>query len=157
MEKRKIEEYFGCAKKNCHEHDSLSVPIMLLSKLLQDHFEVIAKSYGMTSSEVDVLFTVSFHERPISPTELYEGMLFSSGGMTKLLKKLESSDYIERLPNPDDKRSMLVNCTPKGKELSEQVLAVTINDENNLFSCLDDTERSIMEKALEKVIRRIIN
>jgi len=49
----------------------------------------------------------------VAPINLYESLVFSSGGMTKLLKKLEDRNYISRVDNPIDKRSKLVRITPE--------------------------------------------
>ena len=44
----------------------------------------------------------------MSPTELAEIVLRSSGGMTQILDRLERAGLVERTPDPDDRRKVLV-------------------------------------------------
>ena len=46
-------------------------------------------------SHIDVLASLHFNGNALSPTELYDAMLFSSGGMTKVLKKLEEKGILK--------------------------------------------------------------
>ena len=42
------------------------------------------------------------------------------GAMTRMLDRLACKGWIERLPNPADKRGVLVQLTPDGAALCEQ-------------------------------------
>jgi MarR family transcriptional regulator, organic hydroperoxide resistance regulator len=41
----------------------------------------------------------------------------TTGGMSKLVDRIEASGYCRRLPNPDDRRSSLLELTPGGKRM----------------------------------------
>ena len=41
----------------------------------------------------------------------------TTGGTSKLVDRIEASGYCRRLPNPDDRRSSLLELTPEGKRL----------------------------------------
>jgi MarR family transcriptional regulator, organic hydroperoxide resistance regulator len=41
----------------------------------------------------------------------------TTGGTSKLVDRIEASGYCRRLPNPDDRRSSLLELTPAGKRL----------------------------------------
>lgn len=58
----------------------------------------------------------------LSPTQLYTSAQVTSGGMTKMMHGLTDLGMIERVENPDDKRSRLVRLTPKGAVLAEQIV-----------------------------------
>ena len=88
---------------------TLSLPITLIHKIVFNKNEQYIKDkYGLNHSEIDVLISLYFNNKTQTPTELYESTIFSSGGMTKVLKKLEQDKYISRSPDKNDKRSMLV-------------------------------------------------
>ncbi|MCZ7631319.1 MAG: MarR family transcriptional regulator [Microthrixaceae bacterium] len=57
----------------------------------------------------------------LAPNELYTGLERSSGGMTKMLKRLADLGLVRRVNNPADKRSKLVRLTAAGKRVEEQV------------------------------------
>ena len=50
----------------------------------------------------------------MSPTELSEIVLRSSGGMTQILDRLERAGLVARAPDPDDRRKVLVELTDEG-------------------------------------------
>jgi MarR family transcriptional regulator, organic hydroperoxide resistance regulator len=41
----------------------------------------------------------------------------TTGGTSKLVDRIEASGYCRRLPNPDDRRSSLLELTPEGRRL----------------------------------------
>jgi DNA-binding MarR family transcriptional regulator len=41
----------------------------------------------------------------------------TTGGTSKLVDRIEASGYCRRLPNPDDRRSSLLELTPDGRRL----------------------------------------
>ena len=47
-------------------------------------------------------------EGPVSPKQVIAHMGLSSGSGTALLDRLERAGYTRRLPNPDDRRSVLI-------------------------------------------------
>jgi MarR family transcriptional regulator, organic hydroperoxide resistance regulator len=41
----------------------------------------------------------------------------TTGGTSKLVDRIEANGYCRRLPNPDDRRSSLLELTPEGRRL----------------------------------------
>jgi DNA-binding MarR family transcriptional regulator len=111
--------------------------------------------YGVNHSEIDVLISLYFNGYVQSPTELYESTIFSSGGMTKVLKKLEENKYVSRIPDKKDKRSMLVSLEEKGANLAVEVLDFFITEDKKFFGILDDDEIESMKKILKKLVNTI--
>ena len=56
----------------------------------------------------------------ITPVELKTVLSVDPGAMTRMLDRLACKGWIERLPNPADKRGVLVQLTPDGAALCEQ-------------------------------------
>ena len=54
------------------------------------------------------------------PAELKTVLSVDPGAMTRMLDRLACKGWIERLPNPADKRGVLVQLTPDGAALCEQ-------------------------------------
>ena len=108
------------------ELPELAAENMLLIGRLKRAAAVIARElekvygeYGLTEGSFDVLATLRRSGTPytLTPTELFSSLMVTSGTMTTRLKNLENQGLIDRLPNPDDARSLLVRLTDKGKEL----------------------------------------
>ena len=91
--------------------------------LIARELEKVYGEYGLTEGSFDVLATLRRSGAPytLTPTELFSALMVTSGTMTTRLKNLENQGLIDRLPNPDDARSLLVRLTDKGKELIEKI------------------------------------
>lgn len=72
-------------------------------------------------NEFDVLITLdNAPDRRLRMTDLAEAVMFSSGGLTRLVGRLESRGLVERIPYPDDARSFYAALTGGGSQrLSE--------------------------------------
>lgn len=143
-----------------HEFDTeigyVTLPLIILSqRLLTEIANLLDEKYNLSNSELDVLASLnsaSDEEYTLTPTRLYERLFLSSGGMTKVLKKLEKKGFIQRLDNKDDKRSKLVQLTKSGSEILEVSLADVIKFEENFFTATDTNERKMLSDLLFKVL-----
>lgn len=134
----------------------LSIPFFILHKKIYEKGEnLISKEFHINQSELDVLAALYYEGGDtftMTPTNLYDVMLFSSGGMTKLLKKLENKNFIRRLENKIDKRSSLVQITDLGIEITIKALEDIVSFEDEYFSKLDKNEQDIFKKLIYKML-----
>jgi len=132
------------------------LPLIILSqKLLSDISKLLDEEFNLSNSELDVL--ASLHsaqdeDHTLTPTQLYERLFFSSGGMTKVLNKLQIKEFIIRLENKEDKRSKLVQLTPTGIEILKIALADVTKLEETIFSNVNDNERKQLSNLLFKTL-----
>ncbi len=110
--------------------------------------------FGFRDGEFDVLATLRRAGAPycLSPTQLYKSLLVTSGAMTNRLNHLEEQGLIERIHDPDDKRSTLVSLTPYGRERIEQALIVHTETQNAILANLSDTQRQQLESLLRELL-----
>ena len=140
-------------------HDIINVTVpfyMLYGKLLNAITSIQEQKFNISNSELDVLGSLKMSggvDCTLSPTELYERLLFSSGGMTKVLKKLEEKEFIERVYNSNDKRSKLVQLTQKGALILDKTLKAVIQEENKVFANLNDEDRIAFKSLLVKALK----
>ena len=113
--------------------------------------------FDLNHWEFDVLATLRRAGKPycLSPTALFDSMMVSSGTMTNRLQHLEKKQLIERLDNPDDKRSLLVQLTPQGVELIDTVMLSHVRLENELLAGISGEELSILNTLLKKIERNL--
>ena len=116
-----------------------------------DKTDISLSHFGLLRSDSDVLVTLFFNNKVLSPTELYEAMLFSSGGMTKVLKRLEEKELISRIPSSIDKRSLLVQLEVKGEVLIKQALLAIAEYQSQFLSILEESEKVVIENAFKKL------
>ena len=112
------------------------------------------KHYTLQAAEFSVLETLRKKQMPhcLTPTELSTAMLFSSGGLTKVLNRLTMAGFIIRIENPNDKRGKLVQLTGKGKDLIDKVIVELHAKERNKMNVLSQSEKVQLNTLLEKVL-----
>jgi DNA-binding MarR family transcriptional regulator len=152
MEKIYLDNFYN----NINEDNrimALGVPLALIYKyLFNENNQSLQEKYDLTLSEGDVLFSLYFNGKVLSPTNLYKATVLTSGGMTKILKKLQDKKLISRIPAKEDKRSMLVKMDSKGEQLIETSLKDIIEVDNKIFSVLNNEEKRILETIFKKLV-----
>ena len=153
MKKKYLDKFYNnTITYKQYEIFATALPITLLHKSMFNETEQFLKEkYDLLHSHVDVLATLYFNDNALSPTDLYDATVFSSGGMTKVLKKLEERKYISRTPSLEDKRSLLVCLTPLGKELVEESLGQIAQHKEKIFNVLSLKEKEDLKNILSKV------
>ena len=76
----------------------------------------------------------------MSPSELGERLIVTRATVTGLLDSLERRGLVLRSANPDDRRSLLVEITPAGLEVIQQVRTIIHGRETAWMRVLTDAE-----------------
>ncbi|WKE64875.1 MarR family transcriptional regulator [Gallaecimonas kandeliae] len=108
------------------------------------------KELGLSNTDFDVLATLKRGGQPLTPTELYQSAMLSSGAMTARLDKLEGRGLIHRAPSEEDRRSLKVALTEEGTALIDQAVAIHVENERRLLAPLTEAE----QQQLAALMRR---
>lgn len=122
--------------------------------LTRNYLEAFFQRYGLQLGEFDVLATLRRAGMPytLGPTQLFETLMVSSGGMTNRLDRLEKAGLIARTPNPADRRGTLVSLTQKGLELMERIVPLHVENEARALHALSREEQELLNELLGKLI-----
>lgn len=122
--------------------------------LLFQDLESELRQFGMLPADLDVLVALRTRPAPrqLTPTELCRSLLLSSGGLTKILHRLEAAGWIDRPANPADGRSRLVRLTRKGKGHVERVINEVVAHEDRCLAPLADAEQAELARLLGKLV-----
>ncbi|HMO56577.1 MAG TPA: MarR family transcriptional regulator [Roseiflexaceae bacterium] len=110
--------------------------------------------FGLNRGEFDVLATLRRNGPPyrLTPTGLFTELMLSSGAMTNRLDRLEQAGWIARIPDPTDRRGVLVELTPQGIELVDVVVASHLENEERLLAALTAAEREQLAALLRTLL-----
>lgn len=124
------------------------------SALLQPKLDACFSAFGMTAWEFDVLATLRRSGPPycLAPTTLFSTLMVTSGTMTHRLKGLETSGLVQRLSNPDDARSLLVQLTAAGFDLIDRAVAAHVENERCILAALTPTELAQLDASLARLL-----
>lgn len=158
MKKDYLDNYYENAFKQERKVFAISAPLAFLYKHLYTKNQILMQEkHDLSLSEIDILASLVFNNKIMTPTNLYEATFLSSGGMTKILKKLEDKKLIKRVASKEDKRSFLVKIEKKGEDLLSKCFETLIQIDEKLFSVLDEKEQEGLKVTLKKIIYSLID
>ena len=141
--------------------DLRTLPMALFGRLneaaervMREHMNPLFARAGLQSGEFDVLATLRRAGAPymLSPTQLYEAAMISSGGMTDRLDRLERAGLVVRRPDPKDRRGKLIVLTDPGKRLIDEAIGRHVANEERLLLSLTQAEQETLDALLKKLI-----
>jgi DNA-binding MarR family transcriptional regulator len=117
----------------------------------QDEF---FSALGLKPGWLDVLAALRRAGDPyrLTPTKLAEEALISTAGMTNRLDRLEQAGLVERLPDPEDRRGILVELTGEGRELVDSAVDAHRGLSKRLLGGLDPGEREELDRLLKNLL-----
>ena len=153
-----INEVLIKTKNNWPESDRNISPEILrmhrVTSYLHHNLEEVLDHYLIQPADFSVLETLRKEPIPhcLTPTELSTAMLFSSGGLTKVLNRITIAGYILRIDNPNDKRGKLVQLTESGKSLIDNIIVELHKTEQNKMDVLSKDEKEKLNSLLAKIL-----
>lgn len=125
-----------------------------IRQLTESFYQRLLKPHGVSHSEYRVLSTMRTRGRDFrtTPNALNQVVQITSAGMTRSLDRLEAAGHIERTPNPEDRRSVLVGLTSEGWDFARKLAL-------DLAAHHADVLDGLAPKALRaetEVLRRVV-
>jgi DNA-binding MarR family transcriptional regulator len=125
-----------------------------LAKHLERALQETFSDFNLNGGEFDVLATLRRSGQPyqLSPTELFNTLMVSSGTMTHRIDRLEQSELVKRTPDPNDRRGTLIVLTDKGFNLIEKAVEAHVDNEHRILRVLETPEREALMLLLRKLL-----
>jgi DNA-binding MarR family transcriptional regulator len=125
-----------------------------LARYLDHGMDEVLARHGLRRESWDALASLRRAGPPyrLSPTQLYHGLMRSSGAMTNRLHRLADRGLVRRVPDPDDGRGMLVELTERGKALVESVAPDHVANEQHMLAALTPTQQNQLADLLRTLL-----
>lgn len=109
--------------------------------------------HGLGEGDFDVLATLRRQGEPfaLTPGELGERTLVTSGAVSKRLDRLEGRGLVERRPSDTDGRSRTVVLTVEGRRVIDAAMEDHVANEARLLAALDDDDRATLGLLLGRL------
>jgi DNA-binding MarR family transcriptional regulator len=140
------------------ELDTSSFPPMVrlarLGVLIEGFQQGVLSPFDLSSGDYGVLAALRRAGEPyqLSPSKLYSRLQRSSGGMTKILKRLEEQGLVERAPDPQDGRGSVVSLSERGLDVQERVFHAFLSATQDLLDPLSETELKDTDERLRNLL-----
>lgn len=132
--------------------------LIKLGKTLEKSVGNALKESGIYYTDLDVLATLRRSGQPyeLTPKELMQSVLITSGAMTALLDRLTKMKLIYRSPDEKDGRIKRACLTIKGKEVIDKAIMVRFEEANNSIDILKENEKKLLSDLLKKLMASLI-
>ncbi|OEF61572.1 MarR family transcriptional regulator [Enterovibrio norvegicus] len=121
-----------------------------VNHLMKLSLEEVFKQFGLMSSEFDILATLRRAGEPVTPTEMYQTLMFSSGAMSTRVDGLVKRGLVVRQASETDRRSCLVMLTDEGRTLIDAVVTAHVENEHQMLNVLTEKEQATLASLLRK-------
>ncbi|UYO01002.1 MAG: MarR family transcriptional regulator [Devosia sp.] len=88
--------------------DAVTVALVHMIQRAEDATERAARQGGLHPTDFRCIGFLYRSDGPASPKDIIAFLGLTSGSGTALLDRLEQAGYISRIPNPDDRRGVLI-------------------------------------------------
>ncbi len=126
--------------------------ISRIGPLLARRQAEVFERFGLSRGDVGALSALRIATpHRVSPSRLGRGLMMSSAGVTSRIDKLERRGLVRRLPDPNDRRGIIVELTDEGLRLVDEAVAAVSVSDRELLDRLEDAEVTSLEQLLRKL------
>jgi DNA-binding MarR family transcriptional regulator len=128
--------------------------LVRLGALFVQAMERIATPSGLSANEYVILCVLRANGAPytLPPKSITPLMDLTSGGKTNILHALERRGLVERLPDPSDRRGVLIRLTAPAVRLIDLAIAEHVAEERRMIAALTPKERVALKNLLSKLL-----
>jgi DNA-binding MarR family transcriptional regulator len=114
-------------------------------------------AHDLETWEFDVLAALRRSGRPydLTPGRLVSETLVTSGTMTNRVDRLAARGLVERRPDPDDRRGVLVSLTASGRRAVDAALDELLVHEREILGALDPADATWLADALRTLAQNV--
>jgi DNA-binding MarR family transcriptional regulator len=135
-------------------------PVAVIARLarvrshIDRELERVFAEYDLTRPNYEVLVTLARLEEEggISQRRLMDDIGLTSGTVSVRIDRLVEQGLVERRPDPNSKRNVLVALTKRGRDVFERVVPAHLANEDRLLAGLSDDDRQLLESLLRKLL-----
>jgi MarR family transcriptional regulator, transcriptional regulator for hemolysin len=138
---------------------TINATIAVTSRLQRRILEAWLKDFDLSVTQAVVLGYLNFlAEHGINPqnqTELAENLMLRKTDVGAALEVLASRGAIIRDPAPDDRRSLLVRATARGRELAREVTRVMTARRAQVMAGISDEDIAVVARSLSQMQKNL--
>jgi DNA-binding MarR family transcriptional regulator len=134
------------------EHEPVLASIHVLSNRLTRAFESrLDGKHGISVPEWRVLLSLA-RVTGLTAKNIHERWAMDKMAVSRAVRSLESQGYVKRTKHPRDRRSFVLEITPKGKRLFREILPSADERYREILAGLTPAELRSLRKILHKLI-----
>ncbi len=161
MATNSIDRELADLKREFPEIDGTVRGIVYSLFFLTNHFARtggrILEEFDLSWGEYLVISTIRRRgpSATMSPSSISESLGMTTGGVSNLLRRMEKSGLIERVPSSRDGRAVRVHITARGRKLAESALNKISANQQEQLEVLPAAERTRLYATLRGLVAQL--
>lgn len=135
--------------------DKLGVLIKMIHFTYEARINDVLKKYDLTRSQCDIIIYLSRSEEDVTQRMIEKTFHISNPTVTGLLNRLESKGFIKRKISDKDGRFKYIVLTEKARKLENEIINQLDENEESLFSLLNNEEQEMLKNMLNRIVDSI--
>jgi len=131
-----------------HPATGLLREILELTAAFQLH---LGKELSVNQTDLDAMEEL-IKDGPLSPTELAGRLNISTAAVTTVVDRLTAVGHVSRMPNPDDRRGVIIVPAPASVAKAMQTLMPMILSINEVLAGFSEEEKTTITVYLDRVV-----
>ena len=121
---------------------------------VEARLERCLEPWGLSLAKMGALDTLMTAGGPLPLGQLAERLCCVKSNVTQLVDRLEAEGLVRRVPDPEDRRSVLAVVTDEGRERFAQAAEARARVEQELLAQLVEDELERLQEMIRKVVPR---
>jgi DNA-binding MarR family transcriptional regulator len=124
--------------------------ISRIERLVDEQMKAVSSRFDLERWGFDVLAALRRAGKPyqLTPTQLFNSCMLTSGAMTNRIDRLEEAGFVKRLLDPSDRRGVLVSLTKTGLKLIDRAVTAHMEAEETMLASFSFKDRERFAEML---------
>ena len=115
-----------------------------------EHYETRLAPFNLTTPQY-MIFHALWMEDGITIGELGQRVSLDGSTITGILDRMEKNGYVERRPNAEDRRSLLVYLTPRAREVGPKIIKFADELDENFRKRFSARDMAVFERVIREL------
>ena len=121
-----------------------------LSRKISRNYNAECSKYGITATQSFVLLDLLDHDGS-SVKDIANRIQLDSPAVTGVIDRLLKENLVQRIEDPSDRRSLQILLTPKGSQLADEIVPMSIEFNKNIQDGFDPDDVNLFQKFLYRL------
>ena len=135
------------------KNDKIAILIKKTSLVVEKISNHMLAPYDLTHTQFKVLMMLYRNpEKSIRQADIEADFAMTNPTVTGIIQNLEKKNLVQRMENPNDKRSKLLVLTEQAREIEPKMYEISELREKQITEKLTDAECEQLKKLLKKIL-----
>lgn len=126
-----------------------------ITKKYTSLFEPLLKKYGLTQAEVDVLAFLHNNPEYNHAQDIVDVRGISKGHVSMAVEKLVHKGYLDRQPDPHNRRCNILTIDASAKKLVNEMIAIQNTFNQTAYAAVRKEDKAVFHEVLYQIYQNL--